>query len=67
MYIFQYNYTVKVNITNLFVYAIIKKFQNLDNLDMLRLNDGIYFSDNIIQCFLLRIKYQSAKIEFLDS
>ena len=67
MYIFQYDYTVKVNITNLFVYAIIKKFQNLDNLDMLRLNDGIYFSDNIIQCFLLRIKYQSAKIEFLDS
>ena len=42
-------------------------FQNLNNLDMLRLNDGNYFSDNIIRCFLLWMKYQSAKIEFLNS
>ena len=28
-----------------------KVFQNLDNFDMLRFNDGIYFSDNIIRCF----------------
>ena len=27
-------------------------FQNLDNLDTLRLNDGIYFGYNIIRCFL---------------
>ena len=32
-------------------------FQNLNNLDMLRLNDGIYVSDNIIRCFLLWMKY----------
>ena len=44
-----------------------KVFQNLDNLDMLRLNDGNYFSDNIIRCFLLWMKYQSAKIELLNS
>ena len=42
-------------------------FQNLNNLDMLRLIDGIYVSDNIIRCFLLWMKYQSAKIEFLNS
>ena len=33
-------------------------YQNLENLDMLRLNDEIYFSDDIIRCFLLWIKYQ---------
>ena len=41
--------------------------QNLDNLDMLRFNDEIYFSDNIIRCFLLWMKYQSSTIEFLNS
>ena len=30
-----------------------KVFQQLDNLDMLRFNDEIYFNDNIIWCFLL--------------
>ena len=44
-----------------------KKIQRLDNLDMLRFNDGIYFSDSITRCFLLWMKYQSAKIEFLNS
>ena len=34
---------------------------------MLRFNDGMYFSDNIIQCFFLWIKYQSPKIECLNS
>lgn len=32
-------------------------FQELNNLDMLRFNDGAYFSDNIISCFLLWMKY----------
>ena len=40
--------------------------QNLDNVDMLRFNDEIYFSDNIIRCFLLWMKYQSSTIEFLN-
>ena len=40
--------------------------QNLDNLDMLRFNDEIYFSDNIIRSFLLWMKYQSSIIEFLN-
>ena len=44
-----------------------KAFQQLENLDMLRFNDGIYFSDNIIRCFLLWMKHQSVKIEFLNS
>ena len=34
---------------------------------MLRLNDRIYFSDNIIRCFLLWMKYQSEKIDFFNS
>ena len=34
---------------------------------MLRFNDGIYFSDNIIQCFLWWMKYRSPKIEFINS
>ena len=37
------------------------------NLGMLRFNDEIYFSDNIIRCFLLWMKYQSSRIEFLNS
>ena len=44
-----------------------KGFQQLDNLDMLRFNDGICFSDNIVRYFLLWMKYQSVKIEFLNS
>ena len=42
-------------------------FQELDNLDMLRFNNEIYFNDNIIRCFLLWMKYQSSRIEFLNS
>ena len=38
-----------------------KKIQQLYKLDMLRFNDGIHFSDNIIRRFLLSMKYQSAK------
>ena len=34
---------------------------------MLCFNDGIFFSDNIIQCFLLWMKYQSVKIKFLNT
>ena len=34
-----------------------KGFQQLDILDMLRFNNGICFSDNIIRCFLLWMKY----------
>ena len=41
--------------------------QYLDNIDMLRFNDEIYFSDNIIRCFHLWMKFQSSKIEFLNS
>ena len=41
--------------------------QNLDNLDILRFNEEIYFMDNIIRCFLLWMKYQSSTIEFLNS
>ena len=44
-----------------------KIFQQLEKLNMLRFNDGIYFSDNILRCFLLWMKYQSVKIEFLNS
>ena len=43
------------------------KIQNLYNLDILRLKDGIYFNDNIIRCFSLWMKYQSANIEFINS
>ena len=35
-----------------------KVFQELDSVDMLRFNDGIYFSDNIIHFILLWMKYQ---------
>ena len=44
-----------------------KVSQQFDNLDIFRFNDGIYFSDIIIRYFFLWIKYQSAKIECLNS
>ena len=44
-----------------------KVYKQLDKLDMLHFNEGICFSDNIIQCFLLWMKYQSPKIEFVNS
>ena len=33
-----------------------KLYQELDNFDILRFNDGIYFSGNIIYCFLMWMK-----------
>ena len=42
-------------------------FPQLDNFDMLCSNDRIYFSDNIIQCLLLWMKYESPKIEIFNS
>ena len=42
-------------------------FQELNNLDILCFNDGIYFSNNIIRYFLLWMKYESPKDDFFNS